>query len=93
MFDGFREFDIDVEDGIAIHGVVGGEGPPLLLLHGHPQTHVIWHRIAQRLAERYTVVATDLRGYGDSSKPEGDELRGETAVTAVGISTGTSTGA
>ena len=73
MFDGFREFDIDVEDGIAIHGVVGGEGPPLLLLHGHPQTHVIWHRIAQRLAERYTVVATDLRGYGDSSKPEGDE--------------------
>lgn len=72
MFDGFREFDIEVENGFVIHGVIGGEGPPLLLLHGHPQTHVIWHRLAPRLAERYTVVATDLRGYGDSGKPEGD---------------------
>ncbi|ABE60122.1 MULTISPECIES: alpha/beta hydrolase [Chromohalobacter] len=72
MFDGFREFDIEVENGLVIHGVIGGEGPPLLLLHGHPQTHVIWHRLAPRLAERYTVIATDLRGYGDSGKPEGD---------------------
>lgn len=47
----------------------GGGGPPVLLLHGHPQTHVMWHRIAPRLAERYTVVCADLRGYGDSSKP------------------------
>ncbi|WP_110648212.1 alpha/beta fold hydrolase [Salinicola peritrichatus] len=73
MFEGFRVFDIAVEEGVSIHGVTGGKGPPLLLLHGHPQTHTIWHRLALRLAERYTVVATDLRGYGDSSKPPGDE--------------------
>ncbi|WP_343230681.1 alpha/beta fold hydrolase [Salinicola acroporae] len=73
MFEGFREFDIEVEPNIAIHGVIGGAGPALLLLHGHPQTHVIWHLLAPRLAEHYTVVANDLRGYGDSGKPEGDE--------------------
>ncbi|HUH92776.1 MAG TPA: alpha/beta hydrolase [Casimicrobiaceae bacterium] len=49
--------------------VVGGRGPPLLLLHGYPQTHAIWHKIAPRLAEHFTVVCSDLRGYGDSSKP------------------------
>lgn len=48
---------------------VGGSGPPLLLLHGYPQTHVMWHRVAPSLAERFTVVLPDLRGYGDSSKP------------------------
>jgi haloacetate dehalogenase len=48
----------------------GGSGPPLLLLHGHPQTHVMWHAVAPGLAERFTVVAPDLRGYGESSKPE-----------------------
>ncbi|MBV8749888.1 MAG: alpha/beta fold hydrolase, partial [Candidatus Eremiobacteraeota bacterium] len=47
----------------------GGSGPPLLLLHGHPQTHVMWHLVAPRLARDFTVVAMDLRGYGDSSKP------------------------
>ena len=47
----------------------GGEGPPLLLLHGYPQTHVMWHKIAPALAERFSVVAADLRGYGDSGKP------------------------
>lgn len=49
---------------------VGGSGPPLLLLHGYPQTHVMWHKIIPRLANRYTIVAPDLRGYGDSGKPE-----------------------
>ncbi|NES69776.1 MAG: alpha/beta hydrolase [Okeania sp. SIO2D1] len=49
----------------------GGEGYPLLLLHGYPQTHLMWHKIAPRLAENFTVIATDLRGYGDSSKPQG----------------------
>jgi haloacetate dehalogenase len=55
-----------------INAVVGGGGPPLLLLHGYPQTHAIWHRVAPRLAEHYTVVCPDLRGYGDSAKPESD---------------------
>jgi haloacetate dehalogenase len=50
---------------------VGGSGPPLLLLHGYPQTHVCWHKIAPELARHFTVVLTDLRGYGDSSKPFG----------------------
>lgn len=55
-----------------IHCVVGGSGPPLLLLHGYPQTHSMWHRIAPRLAANHTVVCADLRGYGDSGKPESD---------------------
>jgi len=50
--------------------VVGGSGPPILLLHGYPQTHAMWHKVAPALAERYTVVCADLRGYGDSSKPQ-----------------------
>jgi haloacetate dehalogenase len=70
FFPGFAERSIRTRD-VEIHAVVGGSGPPLLLLHGFPQTHVIWHKVAQRLAERFTVVATDLRGYGDSSKPHG----------------------
>jgi haloacetate dehalogenase len=57
--------------GAMIHSLRRGTGPPLLLLHGYPQTHFIWHKVADRLAERYTVVLTDLRGYGDSTKPEG----------------------
>ena len=68
MFGGFEEFDIPVA-GTAIHGRRGGSGPPVLLLHGIPETHLMWHRVAPRLAEHYTVVATDLRGYGDSGKP------------------------
>lgn len=70
MFDGFTTHRIDHE-GVPIHAVVGGEGPPLLLLHGHPQTHVIWHKVVGELARHFTVVATDLRGYGDSGKPAG----------------------
>jgi len=71
MFEGFRTERIEV-DGVGIHARIGGEGPPLLLLHGYPQTHVIWHKIVARLAERFTVVATDLRGYGDSDCPPTD---------------------
>src|SRR5947209_3586430 len=55
--------------GAEINLVTGGSGPPLLLLHGYPQTHVMWRKIAPRLAEQFTVVIPDLRGYGDSSKP------------------------
>lgn len=68
LFPGFRAFDIDA-NGVVIHGVTGGSGPPLLLLHGYPQTHAIWHRVAPELAKRFTVIATDLTGYGDSAKP------------------------
>ncbi len=70
MFDGFLKARIDVS-GATIQLRRGGSGPPLLLLHGNPLTHVMWHKIAPRLAEDFTVVATDLRGYGDSSKPDG----------------------
>src|SRR5688572_30080354 len=57
--------------GAEINAAVGGDGPPLLLLHGNPLTLASWHQVAPKLAERYTVVAPDLRGYGDSSKPAG----------------------
>src|SRR4030088_2950642 len=72
MFEGFTRTDIDVP-GARIHLRHGGSGPPLLLLHGNPLTHVMWHKIAPRLAEEFTVVAADLRGYGDSTKPPGGE--------------------
>ena len=57
--------------GASINLEIGGEGPPVLLLHGYPQTHAMWHKVAPRLARDYTVVCPDLRGYGDSSKPKG----------------------
>ncbi|MCL4166942.1 UNVERIFIED_CONTAM: hypothetical protein GTU68_032459 [Idotea baltica] len=69
MFDGFNDFDLPGEDGVTIHGVTGGEGPPLLLLHGNPQTHAMWNRVVPSLGRHFTIVACDLRGYGQSSKP------------------------
>ncbi len=69
---GFELHDIDA-GGIRIRAATGGSGPPLLLLHGHPQTHATWRDVAPRLAERFSVVAMDLRGYGDSAKPDGGE--------------------
>ena len=71
MFEGFEERQIETS-GATVNLVIGGSGPPLLLLHGYPQTHVMWHKVAPRLAEDFTVVAADLRGYGDSGKPAGD---------------------
>jgi haloacetate dehalogenase len=72
MFDGFKSAQVQTS-GATINVVSGGKGPPLLLLHGFPQTHVEWHKIAPALAKEFTVVAPDLRGYGDSSKPaDGD---------------------
>ncbi|HZU76933.1 MAG TPA: alpha/beta hydrolase, partial [Dehalococcoidia bacterium] len=68
MFEGFTLDMIELDE-VTLRVRIGGSGPPLLLLHGHPQTHVMWHKVAPRLAEEFTVVAPDLRGYGGSSKP------------------------
>ena len=68
MFEGFEDATIDTGEAV-IRYRRGGSGPPVLLLHGHPQTHVMWHAVAPILASDFTVVAPDLRGYGDSSKP------------------------
>ena len=70
LFEGFRDTHVPAGE-VEIAAWVGGSGPPLLLLHGYPQTRAIWHKVAPRLAQRYTVVAPDLRGYGDSGKPPG----------------------
>jgi haloacetate dehalogenase len=68
LFPGFAVRDL-VARGVRVHLRVGGSGPAVLLLHGYPQTHAMWHRVAGPLAARFTVVAADLRGYGDSAKP------------------------
>jgi haloacetate dehalogenase len=82
MFEGFETVDVDV-DGVRIHARVAGEGPPVLLLHGYPQTHVMWHEVAPALAESHTVVAADLRGYGDSDKPASQADHGSYAKRAM----------
>jgi haloacetate dehalogenase len=68
MFEGFALGRIDVGD-VVLRVCRGGSGPPVLLLHGHPRTHATWNKVAPLLAERFTVVCPDLRGYGESSKP------------------------
>lgn len=72
LYPGSRTLDISTSDGVTLHTrIVGEAGPPLLLLHGHPQTHAIWHRVAPTLARSFALVLPDLRGYGGSSKPAG----------------------
>jgi haloacetate dehalogenase len=71
MFTSFQTRTV-LREGVRLHTRVAGEGPPLLLLHGHPQTQAMWHRVAPALTERFTVVLMDLRGYGDSSRPAPD---------------------
>jgi haloacetate dehalogenase len=71
LFPGFTAHRIDTSGGVTINAVKGGDGPPLLLLHGAPLTLYTWRDVAPRLAEEFTVIATDLRGYGDSSQPQG----------------------
>ena len=70
LFPGFTQKRVKTS-GATINLVVGGSGSPVLLLHGYPQTHAMWHKVAPQLARDYTVVCADLRGYGDSSKPRG----------------------
>lgn len=72
LFPGFETMTMDT-NGVSIHTLVGGSGPPVLLLHGAPQSHLSWAEVAVNLAQDYTVVLTDLRGYGWSSKPAGGE--------------------
>ncbi len=71
MFEGFALADVDV-GAVTLRVRTGGSGPPVLLLHGHPQTHVMWHLVAPALARDHTVVMADLRGYGSSDKPPTD---------------------
>src|SRR5260370_9343900 len=76
MMEGFKRTEIKTS-GANIVTVHGGNGPPLLLMHGNPFTHLSWHKFAPRLAKEFTVVCTDLPGYGDSSKPpRGDDHSG-----------------
>ncbi len=72
MFEQFTRHDIPVAGDVSIRCMVGGSGPAVLLLHGFPQNLATWARVAPQLAEHYTVVCADLRGYGDSSKPDAD---------------------
>jgi haloacetate dehalogenase len=82
VLESFRHVDIEV-DRTRIHAVVGGEGPPVLLLHGYPQTHVMWHLVAPALADRHTLVLADLRGYGDSSRPSSEPDHGSYSKRAM----------
>jgi haloacetate dehalogenase len=76
FFPGFRPMKIETS-GAAINVLAGGSGPPVLVMHGYPQTHFEWHRVAPLLAQKFSVVLADLRGYGDSSKPpDGDNHAG-----------------
>ena len=84
LFPGFEKKRVKVS-GATINLVHGGAGPAVLLLHGYPQTHVIWHKIAPLLAKKYTVVAADLRGYGDSSKPAGTPDHGNYSKRAMAL--------
>ncbi len=89
MLNGFQPQTVHRE-GIALHTRIGGEGPPLLLLHGHPQSMAMWHRVAPSLARHFTVVLMDLRGYGDSARPTPDAAhlahsKREMALDAVAV--------
>ena len=84
MADIFKPLRI-ATDGAEINLVTGGEGPPLLLLHGYPQNLTMWRKIMARLARHFTVVACDLRGYGDSAKPPGEDDHGGYSKRAMAL--------
>ena len=83
FFPGFKVIDTQIH-GHNMHAVVGGTGPALLLLHGYPQTHVMWHLVATQLAQSFTVVAADLTGYGASGKPVTDASHTPYSKRAMG---------
>ncbi len=82
MFEGFESKRIAAGE-VEINARVGGSGPPLLLLHGYPENHLMWHKVAPRLAQDFSVVCTDLRGYGDSAKPAGGQDHAEYSKRAM----------
>jgi len=89
MLNGFLPHTVH-RDGVALHTRIGGEGPPLLLLHGHPQSMAMWHRVAPTLARHFTLVLMDLRGYGDSARPAADashlaHSKREMALDAIAV--------
>jgi haloacetate dehalogenase len=84
MFGGFAERELQTDRGV-IFARVGGSGPPLLLLHGYPQTHLMWHAVAAVLADRFTVVATDLPGYGASFRPVPEPDHGPHSKRALAL--------
>jgi len=84
LFDGFKNEKVQTT-GATINVVTGGQGPPLLLLHGHPQTHAEWHKIAPALGREFTLVMADLRGYGDSSKPPDGENHANYSKRAMAL--------
>ncbi|MGI9436225.1 MAG: alpha/beta fold hydrolase [Geminicoccaceae bacterium] len=84
FFEGFR-LDVVAVAGGKLRLRYGGSGPPLLLLHGNPQTHVIWHAVAPQLAEKFTIICPDLRGYGQSFKPEATVDHGPYAKRAMAV--------
>ena len=84
FFPGFKPFRLKTS-GAEINGVVGGSGPPVLLLHGAPQTHITWRGVAPKLTATHTVVVPDLRGYGDSSKPADGENHANYSKRAMAL--------
>jgi haloacetate dehalogenase len=85
MFEGFSSETVEVGE-VALHVRRGGSGPPVLLVHGYPQHHLCWHKVAPTLAERFTVICPDLRGYGESAKPAGgDYSKRAMAADLVGL--------
>ncbi|CCF18433.1 Alpha/beta hydrolase fold [Pseudorhizobium banfieldiae] len=83
LMDSFRH-EMVKTSGAEIRVAIAGNGPPLLLIHGNPLTHVSWHKVAPALAKTFTVIAPDLRGYGDSSKPAGGEDHAAYTFRAMG---------
>src|SRR6218665_3607523 len=82
MLETFARHAVATADG-PIHSLKGGQGPALLLMHGHPQTHAMWHLVAPTLAQHFTVVMMDLRGYGDSLRITADETHAAYAKRAM----------